>query len=251
MSYILDIVLVLILAVCVLLGVKRGCAKMLVRVGGTLLAVVIAASLSGQVAGFVFDTWLSDGIKAAVAENLPELNTGNLSVVLDEALDELPPFVLEFAEQQEVDMEAFAEDLLNQVDGNTASLRETVAVSVTEQVVRPVAVALLTVLCFLILLVVLLVVVHLLAGIVDKIFKLPLLGTLNKTLGGVLGAVQGVLWIAVVLAAIQLIAYSGGDEALINAEFLEGTVLTKYLVEINPLSTAISEVSVQANNLLN
>lgn len=250
MPYVLDIALVLILAVCVLIGIKRGCAKMLVRVVGTLLAVVVASSLSGQVAGAVFDGWLSESIQTAVSEKLPELSVGNLSSTVEEALNELPDFLVEFAQQQEVDIQAFADQIQQQAEGNSAQLKETVAATLTQQVVRPMAVALLTVICFLLLLLVLLIAVHFLAGVVDKLFKLPLLGTLNKTLGGVLGALQGVLWVAIAVTVIQLIACSSGSDGLMSAEVLEKTVLTKHLIAINPFSSVINEVSVQANTLL-
>ena len=251
MPYVLDIALVLILAVGVFIGVKRGCAKMLVRVVGTLLAVAVAASLSGQLAGGIFDGWLSGLIKTEIAEKLPELSSGNLSQTITEVLDGLPTFVVDFVEQQQVDLEAVAEQVWEQANGNAEQLKETVATSLTEQVVRPISVAVLTVLCFLLLLILLLIAVRLLASVVDKIFKLPLLGSLNKILGGALGMVQGVLWVAVAVMIIQLVAYSGGSEGLINPTVLEKTVLTKHILEINPLSAAIQEVSFQATALFN
>jgi uncharacterized membrane protein required for colicin V production len=245
----LDLALVLILVLCVFLGVRKGFAKMLVRVVGTVLAVLVAALLSGQVAGGIYDAFLNNGIQTAIRQQIPTVSAENIEEGIDEAIATLPEFILDFAEQQNLDLEALAGQVLEQVDDQAEDVSALAAETLSTQVVRPIAVSLLTLVCFFVLLIVLLIAVRLLAGIVDKVFNLPLLGTINKVLGGVLGAVQGVLWVLVAVTAIELIAGTGTVDSLLNAQVLDQTVLTKWLAGLNPITAEIRNLTGQIDSL--
>lgn len=249
MSYILDVALVLILALCIFIGIKRGFAKMLVRVGGAILALVLAGLLSGQVAQGVFDTFLANNIKAGVMEQVPEMSADEVAEEIDHTLASLPGYVTVFIEQQNIDINAIADQAVEAVAGATGNVAETVVDTVMAHVVRPIAVALLTAVCFLVLLILLLIVVWILAVLVDKIFRLPLLGNLNKTLGALMGVLQGLLWVLLAATVIELIAYAGGADSLINRAVLESTWLTRWIAEINPITAGIGDLTASIGDL--
>lgn len=244
MAYLWDGLLILILVAAILIGRKRGFAKMLVRVVGSILALVVAFSLSEQIAGGIFDSFLAKGIKEGIVEKVPDLSPDSVEEGVSAAIDKMPGYVTALMKQQNLDekeLAAHVADSLRSAAGGSPA--ETVADLIVTQVVRPLTVLLLRVICFLILLVLLLILVRVLARLVDRFFTLPVLRGVNRLLGAVLGAVQGVLLILVATALLQTVALSAAPDAPVGRDTLEQTYLVKTVIEHNPLASLAQQIS--------
>ena len=77
------------------------------------------------------------------------------------------------------------------------------------------------------------------AGLLSKIFKLPLLGTVNKVLGGVLGACKGVMVIIFISTLLKLI-FAGGESEISTA--VNSSYVVGLLDNINPFIKSLTEI---------
>lgn len=66
MAYILDIAVILIFALAIFIGYRRGFVKSIIRLVGCLLALVIAGTLSGTIAGGIYDGFLAGKVKEQI-----------------------------------------------------------------------------------------------------------------------------------------------------------------------------------------
>ena len=110
-----------------------------------------------------------------------------------------------------------------------------IAATLSEKVVRPIAVLLLSMVCFFVLFILLVIVVLILAHVIGKVFKLPGLKQINGVLGAVLGVVEGVLWVLVAVTIVHFVALSSPADALISQASLDNSLLVKHLDAITPV----------------
>lgn len=244
MAYVWDGLLILILVVAILIGRKRGFAKMLVRVVGSVLALVVAFSLSDQIAGGIFDSFLAKGIKEGIVAQVPDLSPDSIEEGVSAALDKMPGYVTTLMKQQNIDTKTLASHVADSFRTTSdASPAETVAETIVTQAVRPLTVLLLRVICFLVLLILLMILVRVLARLVDRFFTLPVLRGVNRVLGAALGALQGVLLILVATALLQIVALSAAPDAPMGRDTLQQTHLVKVVVEHNPLASLAVQIT--------
>lgn len=233
MAYILDVAVILLFVLAILIGIKRGFVKTVIRLVGCLLALVIAYSLSGVIAGGAYDAFLAPTVKEQIVAHVPSADTESLREGLDAVMEQLPGFV-----RNAVDNSIGSTDqIVNYLEGALSGDVESLAATVSDKVIRPVAVAMLQMICFFILFIVLMIVVIILSCVINKVFKLPLLKQANGVLGGILGAVEGVLWVLVAVTVIQLVASSSSADSLLSAQNLENSLLVSRLADINPITS--------------
>jgi uncharacterized membrane protein required for colicin V production len=78
-----------------------------------------------------------------------------------------------------------------------------------------------------------------LAKLLSKLFKLPLIGTVNKVLGGVLGACKGVIVIVFVCTFLELI-FAKGDSEIANA--VNNSYVIGLLDSFNPFVESLKDI---------
>ena len=72
-----------------------------------------------------------------------------------------------------------------------------------------------------------------------KLFKLPLIGTVNKVLGGILGACKGILVIVFVCTFLELI-FANGDSEISN--IVNNSYVVGLLDNINPFIKSLKDI---------
>ena len=102
---------------------------------------------------------------------------------------------------------------------------------VITDVIEPTATALLRMIAMLLLFLLTSFLVSLLLKVVDKVFKLPLLKGVNRTLGFIPGVLNGVVSVLLAVAIIQILCSLG---VLITPEQIAGTAILSRLTAINP-----------------
>ena len=110
-----------------------------------------------------------------------------------------------------------------------SSTVEELAVSFAEKVVRTV----LRVGLFLLSFILILILWHILAHTLDLVSRLPVLNTMNKLGGFLLGAVRGALFLFVVAWILKY--YPSVLDGLILPETVEQTCLLKFFLTVNPM----------------
>lgn len=86
MAYILDIAVILIFALAIFIGYKRGFMKTILRLVGVVLALVIASSVSKPAAGWIYDQFLASSIQEQIVAHVPSTDTATLESGLQAAM---------------------------------------------------------------------------------------------------------------------------------------------------------------------
>lgn len=218
MAYLLDGLVILIVALCVFVGVKKGLIRSAVMLVGFMLAAVLAGQFCTPVATKVYDKALEPRLRQVLEQRLEEEATAD---------------ILEFTPAGLFDPDSAAAKYLESLGLNkTVTIDLSDAVSedsikaVMTNVVRPALLPLLSLLTAFLLFLILLLIVWILSRLIDKIFKLPVLKQFNAAGGAVVGVLQGALW-AAVFATLAALAANGG---LLGAALTSDTVEATYLV---------------------
>ncbi len=233
MAYILDGVVILIFLMAVAIGHRRGFIKTVAGMVAFLAALAVAMLLGQPVAEFAYDKTMEPTVIAAVEEQV----TGDGATIggMNRVLDSLPGFVQNLMGNVGI---STGEDVLEKLTGETG---DTLAQQISVNVVRPVVVPLLRVLCMLVLFLLAYIGARVLFKVMNVVAKLPLLKQLNKSLGLISGVVSGVLWVLLAVTVIQVLA---ATNTFITQQALNDSLLTNWLVGLNPLGSVLHETLV-------
>ena len=235
MAYLLDGVLILLFVLAIWLGHKRGFIKTVTGVVAFLVAVAIASLLSGPVAQFAYDRAVEPSVVETV-DSYTAAATGSLESGVNEALASMPGFVTNLLANGGI---ASGADVLAKVGtADAAALGQNIA----DNVVEPLVIPLLKMIATLILFIVAYVLASLLLRVLNVVAKLPLLKQVNKSLGAVAGVLSGVLWVLFAVSVLQVVAAVAGSDFIINQALLADTIVTDWLIGINPLGGMLREI---------
>ncbi len=222
-AYILDGILILIVALSVFIGYRRGFIRSIVQLVGMLAAIVVAFSLSGMIAEWIYDGFIKEPLQDSIVEMLHRDETPEPDEI-EEVLSVVPAFL-----RNALNVDEIAQQAVTVITEKVNETADTTAELVATDVIRPVATTVMRVLLFIVLAIVLTLVVKLLLTIIKPITKLPVLRQADGTLGAVVGAVKGLLFVLIAVAVMQLLASS---DALIAQTDMDNTVIAKWIAEI-------------------
>lgn len=229
MSYILDAIVIIIIAVTVVLSAKKGFVRTIIEVIGFIAAIVIALSLSTPIANFIYQTTIEPSIVKTV-ENVAVETSNEVSGAVDAVWQKMPKFITESNF-----LGLSKDNITQQIEGETASGAMQVADSISHSFVKPVATKLLSTLISVILVVVLLFVVKILAKLLNKLFSFSLIGDINKTLGGVVGLIKGLAFAIVFCMIISLIvSFTKNGFLIFTYDTINASYLFKFLAGLAP-----------------
>lgn len=217
MGIALDIILVLIVLICIFLAVKKGFVRSLIEVVGYILAIVIAFSVSGMAADYIYDNIIGEKvvetISAAVEENS------------EAALEALPDYITVLLDKTNFNLEA----LLSNGNENAVN----VAQQVSDNMLKPLVVGILKTIISVVIFLILMIVVKLLAKVMNSLFTGAVLGTANKILGVSLGLVKGLVFATVFCMIVYFITTISNTEFLIfTNDAINESFLTKNVIEL-------------------
>ena len=179
MEYALLIGVILFLAVMAAYGYKRGFVRIVISMLAMIVTIILASVLTIPVSGFIKETSVGEGIRASVEEMVE-----GADIIDAESINnlDLPKSMLEpIAEGAESTQQAIGTYVAD-------ALTDTIINSLT----------------FLILVIVIYIILKIVIAALDVVTKLPVLNSINKGAGAVIGLVQGLLFVWVgclVLAA--------------------------------------------------
>lgn len=211
MYIILDIIVVLILGLTVYTVTKRGFVKTVFDFGSLIAAIIISKFFSPALSEFFYDS-LYSRISTAIGNGLRSLlDTGGL------------PDNLEI------------ESLTALFEKYNIELKEIIPNDSTEATVQFIAqniVSLLAyALAFILIFIVSLVALKIIALLIDGVFKLPVLKTINKGLGFVLGIISAAIYVLLFVALMQLaVPYLGSVYPEVFSQgAIDNTFVFRYL----------------------
>ncbi len=235
MQFILDIVIVAVLAIFTFLAYKKGLIKTLFGMLGTLVAFLGAFAFKGAVGGWLDVTFVRPSVRNMVLSTLsgsPVLDYDKALSSLDVAgkVQKMPEALRSLLETVGISA-ADITSSLSSLSANTLEAKN----KLIDSIAAPISATISTAIAFVILFVVLLIVCKVGAKILSALFNLLPIGKQFNRLGGAaVGLVEGALIVLVLTAVIWGISL-GADKGIFSPETLEKTLITKEIIKINPI----------------
>ena len=222
MNYILDLIVVAVIALFVLITYKKGFVKSFLSIASLVLTIVIISSFSEPLAELSYDTFIDASIQKTVVKNIEATNNATEELTESVWLS-IPQLIRSNSEKVGITKKS----LDNIIIGSNTSPEET-AKNISTNVVRPMAVSFLVIIIDIVLFVILMFIFRFLSKLVCTLFKAPVLKQANKLLGVILGAIKG---IAVAILVCSVISYivnvSGNDLFIFNQAAIDSSLLFK------------------------
>lgn len=229
MSYILDGIIVLIIAITVFLSAKKGFVRTLIEVVGLIAAIIVAFTFSTPVADTVYDKFVEPKIISTVEESFN--NTANTATdTVDAVWTKLPKFMT-----NSNFLNISKENVYEQIKTDTSATATTMADTVSNSFVKPVVTKFVSLLFSVISVVVLIFVTKFLAKYINKLFNFSIIGKINKTLGGIIGLFKGVAVAIVFCLVISLImSFTKNGFLIFTNDTVNSSYLFKFFTELFP-----------------
>lgn len=238
MAFVLDVLVVAIIALSVFLAYKKGLIKTLFSLVGGIAAVVLAVSLSGPVASWLNTQFIEPTVRDTV---LTAVNGSSLGQSYDEAinsvdvagkLQEMPENLRMFLENLNVDIDeivASAEETRENSIAAKEALIDSIVVPVSQTISKAIALIGLALIFFILLFVA--------TRLLDTVFRvLPFGKSFNKVGGILFGAIRALLIVMLFGAVVYGLA---GGNVLVSMEELENTLILKTVNQFNPILNAL------------
>ena len=181
MDFIVDFLIVAVFALCIFVGVKNGLIRSIIGLVVVAAAAALAVWLSEPVASGIYDLFIKKSLETAVAAQLPDMSSAQLtSQNVQEVISSLPAAIVKAAQS------------MGEKAGSVDLSASNIAAEICDSVAKPIAVAVLKVLSFAVIFFVCDFFLQIAAKAVCKLFELPVIRSVNRTLGGVFGALKGV-----------------------------------------------------------
>lgn len=220
MNYLLDLALIAIVVISVMIAKKRG----FIKSSDTIISLIISALLIVT----LLEPFTSFLVKSPLGKTISD----KISFRIEQKADD--EFVIEDEQSAKdfgidlglpVFMTNMVGDKIEDIDNMKDDIITAMSEAVTEAVLKVVAIIVLFILVK--------IGVFFLIKLLDVAFKLPLLNDINKILGIVVGAINGVLAVYMLCAALALFAPSESMDTLKVA--IDNSILVKYFYNNNLL----------------
>ena len=187
----ITITIILIFAVW---GMKKGFAKAVLGVGSFIISIMLAFALYEPVSMFLKDSVVGEYVSVAISNAIVGEETKEQEVSEESKTLNLP------------------EEISKKVTEGLTDIKNTATKTVSDSVTH----LALNIISMLAVFIIVKIIMWLLTFFVDAIAKLPVIRTLNKTLGGVLGVIYGVLLIYIIMAILTFVTTVNPQNSLVK-----------------------------------
>ncbi len=227
MEYIIDIIIISGFFLIITLAVKKGFAKIVLDIGATVLSFITAYIFSRPAAELVYEKVIKGMIENSLEEKLRELPAGDAFAQVRALAGSIPQGLVSLGDKIGLNISTLIENA-NKADISPGSI----SASVTDSVFKPIVLIAATAVCGLLIFILASVVFGLVAKLVNKVFKIPLVKSVNRALGGVLGIVEGVVFLFVFCTLAYFI---GGLTDGKLSEYIGNSVIIEAVNGFNPI----------------
>lgn len=226
---VVDILLVVLLVVFVAVAAKRGFMITLLEVAAVVLAVIISMQLCKPAANGMYTTLFEPSVEKKITEALPNNADGTTYAKKASAVVEsLPAFARNYIAKSGID----TDDITGQImKGDYSS--EDVAAQLNKNIARPIAVTVLSSVLFMVFGILLMLILKQVAKALNKMFKIPIVGTANALLGGLFGLLKGVVVCYFLCCILVYLSERMGVAALKSA--VDDSAVIAFVQSFNPV----------------
>lgn len=228
MQYIIDLVTIGILTAAIVMGKQRGFLKSSYNLLSFVITAVLILTLQQPFCDYLSGSALGESIRAKVSEqvvgsavsDMPEIegsDDAETAIKVGEVMG-LPSFMMDFLDEKLKKQTEAIETMKNDA-------LSTLSDAVTELILKIISILLLFILVR--------VCVFLLLHILNIIFRMPVLKSINSILGIAIGTVNGLIIIYIVCAVVTLLIPTDSVSSIVN--MIDSTLITKYFYHNNLL----------------
>ncbi|MBQ8133224.1 MAG: CvpA family protein [Clostridia bacterium] len=199
MNMMIDLIIVVITAILIIGGYKRGLVHSVVELLGTAISAVISSFGASLVSAGIYQAFVKDYIISAIQEALPKTDAAaNTAGYTADLMADLPGYM-----KNSLDMLGISEQsLTDEITAEITATEMNIPVML-ESMIRPIVMRLLTVVVTIVLFALVATIISLVIKSVMKAVDVTGLSTTNKVLGAVLGLVEAL----VIVMVMSLILY--------------------------------------------
>ena len=224
-SFLFDIICTAIWIGLTIHYARKGLLAALVQIAGNLFSLVGAQQLAAWGSGEVFDRFFAGSFRERIAASLAAGGAADL----DRIAQRYAGFLPESIRRQVV--EACQRALDGLLTDNALVIADTIVQDVIRPLLTPVFSLVLFFLCF----AALRMLISLLVTVLGLVNRLPLVGTVNRGLGVLMGALAGLADVFLLLCVVwALMVITGGNLPGLNETVLSGSVWYQIFNLINP-----------------
>lgn len=193
---IVDGILILIAVSSIFDGRRKGFVKTFLSLVATAISILIAHEYSAPLAEWANEAFVHN----AAVNTFSEAITAQLGNGTQALIESIPDFIVEAAEAGGISVSGVVSDIGSSIDATQAA--EKIYGGIYGIIVFPV----LSVIAFLVIYAIGNAVLSLGISVINGIFRLPVLKSLNRFLGGIVGAVKGIVVVAILSVVLVSVA---------------------------------------------
>lgn len=234
---ILDIFFLAFAVLTIFIARKKGFVLTLLDFAVFFLAVFLAIPVSGWLAEGVYNTFISQSVVTALESQLPSAASGaEIAAQVNAVLSDFPDFVTAYASSIGIDISEISRQV-SAAGASAGSLAQTVEANI----VAPIVTAVCKAIIFVILLIIFVILLKIAARLINQFFKLPVLKTLNGTLGAVLGVLKAAVGIVIICSVIGLIGELTAESTPVIQNSVNDSVVAEFVNDHNPIMEYLSK----------
>ncbi len=225
MNYIVDIIILVIIAIFTVRGVRNGFFYSAANFLSVVVAIIIATLFSDMVSEFLFNTFFRAGLEERL---MLELEQDGLNLAVQNLFETLPKFMIDALAERGITQVS----IVDGVSGTTEEMAIAVTASVSEAIIT-----IINFFVIIILAIILIIAIKFAIKLANNVFKLPLISQVNQILGGVFGFMFSLVLIFVVISAATFLLNVANDTWMITInEYLENSLLAEKIMNGNPFT---------------
>lgn len=222
MNFWLDLITVAILVLFAYIGFKRGAARSLANLCGTLVASVGSVFIGTMISKSIYTLFVKNSVINKITAVILEKGSGTAEVTLNKIFDTLPQYVRGAIESFGFSVDDFMKALNLE---NTQKIAEQI-----ETMIAPIITTFISVITITVIFIAIRIVLRFVVKMLENLMKIFMVSFVNSLAGGIIGLAEGLVLI-IVLAVILRIATPLVAEmpALLSPDTVQQTSLFKYL----------------------
>lgn len=220
-AIVFDLVMLALLLVVAFAYARRGFAAGLVQFVGNLASLIGALVLSHQASPLLFEKFFQNGFVTSIQNTLTAEGTVNIQSTIEKYAGFLP--------------ESIKESLTASAAGLLDSGAPDMAVKLVDEVIAPLLTPIIAIVLFFVAFALCRLLVGLLVAVLTNVNRIPVMGSVNRFFGFLMGLLAGVVDLYLVLCAVwAVIVITGGSIEFLNDQALAGSIAYSLFGRFNP-----------------
>lgn len=220
-AIVFDLVMLALLLVVAFAYARRGFAAGLVQFVGNLASLIGALVLSHQASPLLFEKFFQNGFVTSIQNTLTAEGTVNIQSTIEKYAGFLP--------------QSIKESLTASAAGLLDSGAPDMAVKLVDEVIAPLLTPIIAIVLFFVAFALCRLLVGLLVAVLTNVNRIPVMGSVNRFFGFLMGLLAGVVDLYLVLCAVwAIIVITGGSIGFLNDQALAGSITYSLFGRFNP-----------------